>query len=237
MYGVINESNEWTVIIHDRGHYIHGALYKYGSANSYTVHHNVKSSLMTVHEVQKKEVTYLNDERTPCQSKPRSEEISTCIQHYIENTMRCRLPWHSNQSKTLPQCKKLDQYEDFLNNYLWISNQKEASIAKVTGCLPSCKRNEFDVKVVNRIKMPSEDGKLYYSALFYYPSGSYTEKSYYYTYEFSDYLADIGGYMGLLLGYSLISFYDGFKYILKKIMTCFQRKIRETHIVTQDSLS
>ena len=173
-------------------------------------------------EVQKKDVTYLNDDRTPCQQKPRTEEISTCIQHYIENKMRCQLPWH-NQNTTFPQCIKSDQYVEFLNTYLGISSQNEAWIAKVTGCLPSCRRNEFEVKVVNRIEMPPENGKCYYSGMFYYPSGSYKEKTYYYTYEFSDYIADIGGYMGLLLGYSLISFYDGFKYMLKKILTCLSK--------------
>lgn len=221
IYGLINASTEWNVIIHDRDHYIHGALYKYGSAYTYTMI-NANTSLMTVHEVQKKDVTYLNDDRTPCQQKPRTEEISTCIQHYIENKMRCQLPWH-NQNTTFPQCIKSDQYVEFLNTYLGISSQNEAWIAKVTGCLPSCRRNEFEVKVVNRIEMPPENGKCYYSGMFYYPSGSYKEKTYYYTYEFSDYIADIGGYMGLLLGYSLISFYDGFKYMLKKILTCLSK--------------
>ena len=209
-------TNEWRVIIHERGHYIHGALYKYGSANTYTMI-NANISLITVHEIHKKEVTYLNDERTPCQLKPRTEEISTCIQHHIEHEMMCELPWH-NQSKTLPQCMSSDQYEKFLSSFLWISSQSEASIAKVTGCLPTCKRNEFEVKVVNRIKKPEENGTFYFSGLFYYPSGSFKEKSYYYTYDFSDYIADIGGYVGLLLGCNLISFYDGFKNGLRKIL-------------------
>ena len=175
------------------------------------------TSLVTVHEVQKKEVTYLDDDRTPCQIEPRTEELSTCIQQYIESNMKCQLPWH-NQSTTLSKCTTSNQYEEFLNKYLLISSQDEASIAKVTGCLPSCRRNEFEVKVVNRIEMPPENGQFYFSGLFYYPSGSYIEKSYYYTYELGDYIADVGGYVGLMLGYSLINFYDGIKYMMKGIL-------------------
>ena len=39
----------------------------------------------------------------------------------------------------------------------------------------------------------------------------FEEKVYYYTYEWGGFIADVGGYMGLLLGHSAISFYDGLK--------------------------
>ena len=216
------KSIAWSVTIHDKGHHIHGALYKYGSA--YT---NVgpisgaggKKGLREVLEIRRKEVTYLNDERTPCQSNRRSEEISTCIQHYIESTMGCQLPWQTNNN-LIPKCIHSNQYEEFFKKYVLISNQKEASIAKITRCLPSCKRNEYEFKVVNSIKAPANsNGKRYFSGIFYYPSGEYQEKTYYYTYEFPDYIADIGGYLGLLLGYSILNFYDGLKYLIKKTKT------------------
>ncbi len=41
-----------------------------------------------------------------------------------------------------------------------------------------------------------------------YPSGRYIEYSYYYSYTGSSFFADVGGYLGLLLGHSLLSFYD-----------------------------
>ena len=168
-------------------------------------------SIITVHEIRKNEVIYINDERTPCQNKERTEEMNDCIQHHIENKMECQLPWY-NERSILPRCNESDQYEEFLQSYIRIASRDEASIAKVTGCLPSCKRNEFDVRVINRVEMASNEA--YFSGLFYYPSGGYDEKIYYYTYALGDYIADVGGYMGLLLGYSLISFYDGFKYML-----------------------
>jgi hypothetical protein len=39
-------------------------------------------------------------------------------------------------------------------------------------------------------------------------SGSYEEKVYNYSYDSNTFLSDIGGYLGLLLGNSLLSFYD-----------------------------
>ena len=42
----------------------------------------------------------------------------------------------------------------------------------------------------------------------------------YYTYDFNSYVSDFGGYLGLLLGYSIMSFFDMawelFTYFIKK---------------------
>ena len=223
-------SGEWLVNIHDRNHYIHNAIYKYGSDYSYTSLNGRNKSRMVLYEVQKEVVNYMNDERTPCQSKLREEEINTCIQHHIENRMGCQLPWH-NRSTTLPRCIEFEQYEEFLKSYYQISSLNEASIAEVTGCLPSCRRNEFKLKAVSQMDMPSLIGQQhFFGGIFFYPSGAYKEKVYYYTYEFSDYIADIGGYMGLLLGCSILSFYDGFKCICKKMLRIFKDKLEKHNI-------
>ena len=204
-------TGEWSVVIHDRGHYIHNAMYKYGNAYTYTMLNPGKES-MTVNEIHMKEVTYINDERTPCQSTPRTEEINTCIQRHIENEMECQLPWH-NEVTSLPRCSASDKYEEFLNSYIRIKSLSEEQISNETGCLPSCQRNEFEVLVNNHFRRPTSDGKASYSGLFYYPSGEFRKKTYFYVYDFGDYIGDVGGYLGLLLGYSMLTFYDGFKYM------------------------
>ena len=77
-----------------------------------------------------------------------------------------------------------------------------------TGCLPSCKRNEYSVNIIERMNVDDEYGRTMYTGYFYYPSGRYIKKDYYYTYDFSSYIADVGGLVGLFLGHSLISLYD-----------------------------
>ena len=39
----------------------------------------------------------------------------------------------------------------------------------------------------------------------YYPNGVYREGTQYYTYDFNTFMSDLGGYLGLLLGYSIAS--------------------------------
>ena len=44
--------------------------------------------------------------------------------------------------------------------------------------------------------------------MFYYASNKIRVKEEYYTYDSSNLIADFGGYLGLLLGYSILGFYD-----------------------------
>ena len=203
-------TGEWFVYVHERGHLVHNSMYNFGSAQSYTTLIDNTTYIRTVHEINRKEATYLNDPRTPCQSKPREKDMNTCIQQYIENNIGCQLPWHPANT-ILPKCIENRQYRDFLAAYEEIASLSGFSIAKMTGCLPSCKRNEFSLNIINRILATVPEDELRYNGYFYYPGGRYKKRLYHLTYDFTSYIADAGGLVGLFLGYSILSFYDGLK--------------------------
>ena len=206
---------EWFVYIYERGHMVHNSMYNFGSALSYTSTDN--NTWLTVHEIHRKEVSYINDPRTPCQSQPREEEMNTCIQHYIENTMGFQLPWQ-NEKTTLQKCTESAQYQEFITAYDEIVSLDGFSIAKKTGCLPLCKRNEFTMNVISRMSYP--DGGAEFDSFFYYPGGRYQQKVFYYTYDFTSYIADVGGLVGLFLGLSFLSVYDKIKRAWKNEWMC-----------------
>ena len=208
-------SVEWLVYVHERDHLVHNSLYNFGGAQSYTTLIDESTAIIVVHEINRKEVTYLSDPRTPCQSKPREEDMNTCIQNHIENKMRCQLPWHAEKT-TLPKCTESGQYGDFLGSYEEIASLDEFAIARMTCCLPSCKISEFTLNIINRIAVNVSEGEVKYNGYFYYPGSRYTQKVYHYTYDFTSYIADAGGLVGLFLGYSMLSIYDMIKNTWKK---------------------
>ena len=218
MRSKVSKEKEWIIYIHDKGNMLHNSLDNFGSTFSYTDTSSSNFSLTTIHEIKKRQVSYLNDKRTPCQSKPRQAEMNTCIQQYIESEIGCQLPWNNASSSSA--CTESHQYQEFLTTYDKIAKLSERSIAERTGCLPSCQRNEFTVKILNRIENPS-DTRGYYTGYFYYASGRYMKKSHHYEYDLFDLLADVGGYMGLLVGYSLLSVYDSIKYFCKKVLIVY----------------
>ena len=197
--------------IHERGHHMF-SLYSYGSDYALVQQLTGNMSVINPFEIKKTQVAYMNDERTPCQSEPRREEMNTCIQRHIENVMDCQLPWN-NVSTCLPMCNESKHYNEFLKLYNDITRKQEAYIAESTGCWPSCNRNEYSMKLINRIAMPKAEKGLS-SFVFYYPTGRYNEKIYYYPYHYGDFFADVGGYLGLFLGYSALSFYDALKHLM-----------------------
>ena len=101
----------------------------------------------------------------------------------------------------------------FARSYDQIAGRSEQSIARATKCLPSCKGSEFETKILPPVDSPSGD---VFSGYFFYATGKYVEKSYYYTYDWNSFVADVGGYMGLLLGHSLLSYYDVAKLVWKR---------------------
>ena len=129
----LSRTQEWTVYFHDKGNMVHNSPGSFGSAYSYTDISSSKNVAVTViHEILKMEVSYLNDEKTPCQQMPRTEELNTCIQDYIQSEMGCHLPWRNDTSEH-PECTEPGQYNRFLQTYQEIARLTERSIAERTG--------------------------------------------------------------------------------------------------------
>ena len=64
----------------------------------------------------------------------------------------------------------------------------------------------------------------------------YTEYEQYLTYDYRSFVADFGGYLGLLLGSSLLTFYDLFKRWATTIIRCIKDKSDKKHQVSRKKL-
>ena len=93
------------------------------------------------------------------------------------------------------------------------------SIFKLTGCLPSCHRNEYtltgsEFKTINIGRLSWIKPKL--KLVFRIGKTSYKEEEQYVIYDFNSFIGDVGGFLGLLLGYSALSIYDELISMLKR---------------------
>ena len=86
----------------------------------------------------------------------------------------------------------------------------------MTGCLAPCHRWEY--KLVDSMDPPDSapdydsnkavgKGEQWMSFVVKIPNGRFLEYQQYIIYRFEDLVADIGGFLGLLLGHSLLSLY------------------------------
>ena len=112
---------------------------------------------------------------------------------------------------------------NFLSNYGDLNQLDGDSLARKTACLPQCERSKFRLRLLTRAgnddhvfdSFPKELRA--FAAQFLYLNSRYTEEVFYYTYDFESLVADFGGYMGLLLGHSVLTLYDYMSDLTKSI--------------------
>ena len=95
----------------------------------------------------------------------------------------------------------------------------ESEIYKLTGCMSSCKKDEFDiVEASEMVSMKTYDtlpfggtepvGAKALKLYMYFINGQYDEREQYVIYDYNSFIADVGGYMGLLLGMSMQGMFE-----------------------------
>ena len=94
----------------------------------------------------------------------------------------------------------------------------ESDIYKLTGCMSSCTKDEIDiVEASEMVSMKTYDtvdsgemkpGGKALKLYMYFINGQYDEREQYVIYDYNSFIADVGGYMGLLLGISMQSMYE-----------------------------
>ena len=157
----------------------------------------------------------------PCASNEKSSQTSACIAKFIEKQTGCNIRiYGSTQSVTQPPCNSLGQLRNLTSIVSKLHEADARTIYEQTGCLASCERYEYD-------RIDSEMSS--HSAIFTPPhltmeflmvDKSIEDRKQYVIYDFTSFIADVGGLLGLLLGFSILSIYDE----LEKMLRQFKNK-------------
>ena len=170
-----------------------------------------KTSLHGRFYVRKNKVMAINRSGQKCMKDVAQEPIGRCIVHNLEETVNCT-SYHITANKSREFCDARGGQMDHMNeaklDYLRMS---EAALVNKTGCLPSCDRYE------TAMESTSGDGKYgntwqvdnnpTMKLVFGFEDESYNVREEYIVYDTSNFIADVGGYLGLLMGHSILSIY------------------------------
>ena len=126
-----------------------------------------------------------------------------CIENYYSKRLGCLLPWmikdgHNNPADNV--CTGIDKFNEFKNISMNILRTEETKDLIKEGCfIPNCLQRSWDMKIA---KLPGFSG-----FEFFMPQKAKVllrkEKK---LYTMINLFAEVGGYLGLLLGESLISY-------------------------------
>ena len=164
-------------------------------------------------KIAKSHMKALDQPSQPCKKDIKSPNTSQCITKFIEDKIGCRIKLHGNGMNKGSTCKSGLQLQHLAKILRDLMHADDKTIYELTGCQAACERHEYHEFEYHRNDMvwrmcqggnKSCDLELGLEM----NDRSYEEKRQYVVYDFNSFVADVGGFMGLLLGFSMLSIYD-----------------------------
>ena len=163
-------------------------------------------------DIKRSEIKALDKPSQRCHESENELSVSKCVGDFIEKKVgNCSMGLLMN-NKNLEKCNTMlpHQHLDFINSF---NDMDEREIFDLTGCMPGCSKSHFDLVTLEKHR--TNKTKLIVHLM--YNRGEFDLTEEFYIYDYTSFIADVGGYLGLLLGYSLLSIYQAF---MTWIQTC-----------------
>ena len=215
--------DEWWIFLHSPNLRTSPITKSYGG--NFIRHNVVYDNLEGVqheNEIYRLETHVVDQENEPCLDLE-PIDFDRCIDDYVSSKMNCTLPWIGKISGGVNYCSQPGEYDRFWDLSLLILSLSEKEIASMTGCKPSCTRMEYASKHVYTQKRYLLKEKTMTVNL-EYASNRFMTREQYYTYDYPDLIADFGGFLGLLLGHSILSLYDNVLYLFSKLKLSYHHR-------------
>ena len=137
-----------------------------------------------------------------------------CIVRFIQGEIGCRPNIMGHEYVKGTPCTTLNQLMALANITTAFELADGNEIYEATGCLAQCENYHYSMSQ----GIMDGSGKFYLTLQFKIMDMTYEAREQYVIYDINSFIADVGGYMGLLLGFSLSSIYADMESFLKKFM-------------------
>ena len=196
-----NHFNDFCVVFHEKNEFDFGP-----STDGNTYYVSFAPGKKNYIELHMSQIININSNESPCEEESieRKGYLEQLNEMYLKS-MNCTLPWLKGKSKI---CENQEDFEDFrlvTSQLTWFSID------------PKCDRDvwKFTTLFTRHSKGSKEDinGTMVAITM---PSNEFQISQQVRLYTMTNFIADFGGYLGLLLGASVMSFFD-------IVLTCFQK--------------
>ena len=148
-----------------------------------------------------------------CDNGVQTLSTSACIAQFTEKHLECTTKIHGMFSANMT-CNETSQLMRFANISIEFEEADANAVYEKTGCLASCEKDEYNPMVADKMTEVRKEVEGYTGIPwdtqldFRMMAGSYLEMEQYLVYDSDSFIADVGGFMGLLLGFSVLSIYN-----------------------------
>ena len=144
-----------------------------------------------------------------------SNRRTDCLNDYYESKLNCTLPWvHEDNQNRTDLCHGKDKFEEVRNLSMSIGEFEAKNELYERGCIiPNCKQKSWKIQKSKKLKNLTNAT---YPGFIFSGKTKVLLRNEIELYTISSFFADIGGYLGLLLGESLVSYFLlGVKWVQK----------------------
>ena len=227
----------WTLFLHDGNHFVFSDAKIFGND---MIGVDLQNALYPdyyyeTYAVTPTETTFISEENDQCLTVKEIKEVNTCecFEIHIDSQLNCTLPWRSKKTtQEKPLCSHAWEYDQYTaNSFKFMDPDSLKNMAK---CNPGCNRYEYFTKLKNKgtSRGLDKDSSQFVQFEFFYEQYEIQVREHVYAYDGLNLFSDIGGWLGLLLGYSILGFYDTLTSILgdvKKKLTQKRHLAKTTH--------
>ena len=164
----------------------------------------------------------MNQRTNPCKENP-EYDFNVCAMNIITRNVGCRPPWDLVNNQDLPICEDLKKIKTFEKLSLDYINDDLESIVEQTKCLPPCQYNEYKFAA----EPDKYDVKSIKTLTLMFPKKKVTIETEVELYSFISLVSDIGGALGLFLGFSFVMVWDEAESGIRKMRKYWNDRIIE----------
>ena len=163
--------------------------------------------------VYKNSIKRLKSTTLGCKNYDKADSTGHCIVNFVEDTYNCT-SYQIYSNKFRQPCNTTYWYYS-KHYHMKLKTLSEYGIYNVTKCLPHCEHDEIEVRRMGKPRISSNKGSTF-TLEFQFDNEVYKSREEYILYDGNSFIADVGGYLGLLLGHSMLSIYSRFVEWLSK---------------------
>ena len=169
--------------------------------------------------IQKTHVKALDGPTQPCSTaSTTTNNASSCIANFIKREIGCNPQILGSQYSKGTLCNTTEQLSHFKNISSNLFGSDDYDVYAMTGCLSACEKNVYSIipeatSCADQVKYGEQ-----FLLTLRVNDRSYEERKQYIIYDTDSFIADVGGYMGLLLGCSIWSLYNEIEAFVKKFI-------------------
>ena len=212
--------NNYLIYIHDRDYFlINGNPFGLPSIKKKLYPNQTSNFYYRLALIERHELDVPDD---PCDTTP-GYDFQACVKDTLAERVGCRTKWDLKSSRSRPLCRFMKQFEQYEKLWQRLRILEAKGIFQETGCFKPCTYNDY--RFIGESETTNFGGEDFIFSLWAVSNDTSVEREVL-IYSLQSLVAEFGGTLGLFLGFSFMTLWDGAETVvsLAQGLTCCTNK-------------